>query len=170
MHGLPGGYPGCGTEDCRARHPHPAGVFPGDLCTDRCPGVPQTGDAPESRVVQGPGAGNKILANIAAARTRGVVAASAGNHAQGVAVAAHAAGVQATIVMPSWASLAKQEATRRYGAEVVIYGSSLRREYRAGRGVAQEGWLFIHPYDDDDVIAGQGTIGLEILHDLPVQI
>lgn len=113
------------------------------------------------------GAGNKILANIAAARTRGVVAASAGNHAQGVAVAAHAAGVQATIVMPSWASLAKQEATRRYGAEVVMYGSSLEESIGRAGELAQEGRLFIHPYDDDDVIAGQGTIGLEILHDLP---
>lgn len=113
------------------------------------------------------GAGNKILANISAARTRGVVAASAGNHAQGVAVAAHAAGVQAMIVMPSWASLAKQEATRRYGAEVVMYGSSLEESIGRAGELAHEGRLFIHPYDDDDVIAGQGTIGLEILHDLP---
>ena len=113
------------------------------------------------------GAGNKILANITAARTRGVVAASAGNHAQGVAVAAHAAGVQAMIVMPSWASLAKQEATRRYGAEVVMYGSSLEESIGRAGELALEGRLFIHPYDDDDVIAGQGTIGLEILHDLP---
>ncbi|RPI40795.1 MAG: threonine ammonia-lyase [Methanoregulaceae archaeon] len=113
------------------------------------------------------GAGNKILANITAARTRGVVAASAGNHAQGVAVAAHAAGVKAVIVMPSWASLAKQEATRRYGAEVVMYGSSLEESIGRAGELAQEGRLFIHPYDDDDVIAGQGTIGLEILHDLP---
>ena len=113
------------------------------------------------------GAGNKILANITAARTRGVVAASAGNHAQGVAVAAHAAGVKAMIVMPSWASLAKQEATRRYGAEVMMYGSSLEESIGRAGELAQEGRLFIHPYDDDDVIAGQGTIGLEILHDLP---
>jgi len=113
------------------------------------------------------GATNKILANITAARERGVVAASAGNHAQGVVVAAHAAGVPATIVMPSWASIAKQEATRGYGAEVVIYGSSLEESITRAGEMAQEGRLFIHPYDDGEVIAGQGTIGLEILDDLP---
>lgn len=113
------------------------------------------------------GATNKILANIHEARQRGVVAASAGNHAQGVAVAAYAAGVPATIVMPSWASIAKQEATRSYGAEVVMHGSSLEESISRAGELADEGRLFIHPYDDDDVIAGQGTIGLEILDDLP---
>jgi threonine dehydratase len=113
------------------------------------------------------GASNKILANIAAVREHGVVAASAGNHAQGVAVAAHAAGVRATIVMPSWASVSKQEATRGYGADVVIYGSSLEESIGRTAELALEGRLFIHPYDDDEVIAGQGTIGLEILDDLP---
>jgi threonine dehydratase len=113
------------------------------------------------------GASNKILANITAARTQGVVAASAGNHAQGVAVAAHAAGVPAMIVMPSWASLAKQEATRSYGATIVIYGSSLEESIGRARELAGEGRLFLHPYDDDDIIAGQGTVGLEILDDLP---
>lgn len=113
------------------------------------------------------GATNKILANINEARQRGVVAASAGNHAQGVAVAAHAAGVSAMIVMPSWASIAKQEATRSYGAEVVMHGSSLEESINRAGELAEKGRLLIHPYDDDDVIAGQGTIGLEILDDLP---
>jgi threonine dehydratase len=113
------------------------------------------------------GATNKILVNIAAAREHGVVAASAGNHAQGVAVAAHTAGVKATIVMPSWASIAKQEATRGYGAEIIIHGSSLEESIGRAEELAQEGRLFIHPYDDDQVIAGQGTIGLEVLEDLP---
>jgi threonine dehydratase len=113
------------------------------------------------------GATNKILANIATVREHGVVAASAGNHAQGVAVAAHAAGVRATIVMPLWASISKQEATRGYGAEVVMNGSSLEESIGRAGALAQEGLLFIHPYDDDEVIAGQGTIGLEILGDLP---
>jgi len=113
------------------------------------------------------GATNKILTNITKAQKRGVVAASAGNHAQGVAVAAHAAGVPATIVMPSWASIAKQEATRSYGAEVVMHGSSLEESISRARELAEEGRLFIHPYDDDDVIAGQGTIGLEILDTIP---
>jgi len=113
------------------------------------------------------GATNKILASITSAREHGVVAASAGNHAQGVAVAAQAAGVRATIVMPSWASLTKQEATRGYGAEVLLYGSSLEESIQQAGELARTGHLFIHPYDDDDVIAGQGTIGIEILDDLP---
>ena len=113
------------------------------------------------------GATNKILTNISTVRDHGVVAASAGNHAQGVAVAAHAAGVRATIVMPSWASVAKQEATRSYGADVVMHGSSLEESIGRAEALASEGRLFIHPYDDEDVIAGQGTIGLEILDDLP---
>ena len=113
------------------------------------------------------GATNKILVNIAAVRGHGVVAASAGNHAQGVAVAAHTAGVKATIVMPSWASIAKQEATRGYGAEIIIHGSSLEESIGRAAELAQEGRLFIHPYDDDEVIAGQGTTGLEIHDDLP---
>jgi threonine dehydratase len=113
------------------------------------------------------GATNKIRINIAAVREHGVVAASAGNHAQGVAVAAHTAGVRSTIVMPSWASIAKQEATRGYGAEIIIHGSSLEESIGRAAELAQEGRLFIHPYDDDEVIAGQGTIGLEIYDDLP---
>jgi threonine dehydratase len=113
------------------------------------------------------GATNKILANIAAIRELGVVAASAGNHAQGIAVAAGSAGIKAAIVMPQWASIAKQEATRGYGAEVLLYGSSLEESIARAGELAREGRLFIHPYDDDEVIAGQGTIGIEILEDLP---
>lgn len=113
------------------------------------------------------GATNKILCNLAAAKESGVVAASAGNHAQGVAVAAHRAGVRATIIMPAWASLAKQEATLAYGAEVILHGETLEECVDHARILAQSGMLFIHPYDDAEVIAGQGTIGLEILEDLP---
>ncbi len=113
------------------------------------------------------GATNKILCNLAAAKAHGVVAASAGNHAQGVAVAAGRAGVAATIVMPVWASVAKQEATKGYGARVVLSGQTLEESVLTAQSLAREGMLFIHPYDDPDVIAGQGTIGLEILHDLP---
>ncbi len=113
------------------------------------------------------GATNKILANIARVREHGVVAASAGNHAQGVAVAAHAAGVKATIVMPLWASLSKQEAARGYGAEIVMSGSSLEESILRAEELAGKGLILIHPYDDNEVIAGQGTIGTEILDDLP---
>jgi threonine dehydratase len=116
------------------------------------------------------GATNKILSCIKTATGPGgvtVVAASAGNPAQGVAVAAHSAGIPATIVMPEWSTLTKQEATRSYGARVIIYGRSLEESIEKARSIAPKGSIFIHPYDDDAVIAGQGTIALEILHDLP---
>jgi threonine dehydratase len=96
----------------------------------------------------------------------GVVAASAGNHAQGVALAAEAAAVPATIVMPVWASIGKQEATRSYGAEVILAGDSLAESISIAKDMAEDGRAFIHPYDDPDIMAGQGTIGLEILEDL----
>jgi threonine dehydratase len=96
----------------------------------------------------------------------GVVAASAGNHAQGVALAAEAAAVPATIVMPVWASIGKQEATRSYGAEVILAGDSLAESISIAKDMAEDGRTFIHPYDDPDIMAGQGTIGLEILEDL----
>ena len=113
------------------------------------------------------GATNMILSHIHAIREQGVVAASAGNHAQGVAVAAHSAGIPATIIMPEWSSLSKQEATRGYGAQVIIHGQTLEESIMMAQEIARKGPLFIHPYDDNEVIAGQGTIALEILADLP---
>jgi threonine dehydratase len=114
------------------------------------------------------GATNRILASLDTIGTAGVIAASAGNHAQGVAVAAGMAGVPATIVMPEWTSLSKQEASRGYGARVILAGASLEESIdRAKKLAEQEEMAFIHPYDDSAVIAGQGTIGLEILSDLP---
>lgn len=113
------------------------------------------------------GAAYKLLKRREEIGPGGVVAASAGNHAQGVALAARAAGVPATIVMPVWASMGKQEATKSYGAEVILAGDSLAESISIARGMAEEGRAFIHPYDDPDIIAGQGTIGLEILEDLP---
>lgn len=95
------------------------------------------------------------------------MAASAGNHAQGVAVAAHAAGVQAMIVMPEWASIAKQEATAGYGARVIIHGTSLEESIARAEDLVSGGRVFIHPFNDPAVIAGQGTLGLEILADRP---
>ncbi|NYT01424.1 MAG: threonine ammonia-lyase [Methanosarcinales archaeon] len=97
----------------------------------------------------------------------GVVAASAGNHAQGVALAARDAGVPARIVMPRWVSISKQEATRRYGAEVILQGETLVESIALAREMAGEGRTFIHPYDDREIVTGQGTIGLEIVEDLP---
>jgi threonine dehydratase len=113
------------------------------------------------------GAANRILSSAGTIKNRGVVAASAGNHAQGVVVAAHAAGVPAVIVMPEGVGVSKQEATKGYGAEVIIHGKTLEESIVRAQELAAGGRLFIHPFDDDEVIAGQGTIALEILADLP---
>lgn len=111
------------------------------------------------------GAANRILSG---EEGQGVIAASAGNHAQGVAVAAGIAGVPVTIVMPEWSSPGKQEAAAGYGAEILLFGSTLQESIRYAMEIAEtRGIPFIHPYDDEAVIAGQGTIGLEILEDLP---
>jgi len=113
------------------------------------------------------GATCKILSHIKDIKAGGVVAASVGNHAQGVALAARAACLPATIIMPVWASLAKQQAAKGYGAELLLRGESLVESIAIGRKIAAETQrLFIHPYDDDEVMAGQGTIGLEIMEDL----
>ena len=97
----------------------------------------------------------------------GVVTASAGNHAQGVALAASMAGVPSTIIMPVWASLSKQEATRNYGGNVILSGSDMRESLAAAREIAETGPRFIPPFDDRDIVIGQGTIGLEIGDSLP---
>ncbi len=97
----------------------------------------------------------------------GVIACSAGNHAQGVALAAKANGIQATICIPAGAPISKVEATKNYGAEVVLVKGVYDDAYARAVEIQKEtGKTFIHPYDDEDVIAGQGTIGLEILTDL----
>lgn len=101
-------------------------------------------------------------------RVRGVVAASAGNHAQGVALAAALLGASATVFMPTHAPLPKLAATRAYGAQVHLVGAVLEESLGAAQQFAAEtGAVFIHPFDHPDVIAGQGTVGLEILEQLP---
>ena len=101
-------------------------------------------------------------------KARGVIACSAGNHAQGVAFAAHSHGIPATIVMPKAAPIAKVQATENYGARVVLAGDCYDDAYkRACEICEEEGATFLHPYNDLEVIAGQGTLGLEILGDLP---
>ncbi|MBW2406551.1 MAG: threonine ammonia-lyase [Deltaproteobacteria bacterium] len=112
------------------------------------------------------GATHYILTNKDRIGPGGVVAASAGNHAQGVALAARQARIPATIVMPEWASISKQEATRGYGGEIVIEGKSLGESLKKAEEMAREGKTFIHPFDDADIITGQGTIALELLEDL----
>ena len=100
-------------------------------------------------------------------RKRGVVAASAGNHAQGVAYASSLLGIRSTIVMPEGASIAKQMATRSYGGEVILFGQDMDESLRYVKQLEEKGRYFIHPFDDERVIAGQGTIGLEILEEVP---
>lgn len=97
-------------------------------------------------------------------RKKKVIAASMGNHAQGVAAAASALGLKATIVMPEGASPAKENAVRSYGAEVILHGQTLTEAI--GYAQSRKGFTFIHPYDDEEIIAGQGTIGIEIADEL----
>ncbi|MEU3335716.1 threonine ammonia-lyase [Streptomyces sp. NPDC002144] len=101
-------------------------------------------------------------------RAAGVVAASAGNHAQGVALASSLLGVRATVFMPRGAPLPKISATREYGAEVRLHGQVVDETLAAAQAYAAEtGAVFIHPFDHPDIIAGQGTVGLEILEQCP---
>ena len=114
------------------------------------------------------GAYNKIMKRYEQGGLQAVVASSAGNHAQGVAFAAKQIGVPATIVMPRSTPIAKVSATEGYGAKVVLHGAIYDEAYaKACEIVEEEGAEFIHPFDDEDVMAGQGTIALEILSDLP---
>lgn len=109
------------------------------------------------------GAYNRIASLAAAEAARGVIAASAGNHGQALAWAASRAAVRATIVMPESASIAKVEATRSYGQQVVLRGADYQGAHRAAEEIcARTGAVFVDAYDDPWVIAGQGTIGLEI--------
>jgi len=114
------------------------------------------------------GAYNKIASLTAQERSRGVITYSSGNHAQGVAYAARALGVKAVIVMPGNAPAIKREATAALGADIVLVGpGSLERQLKAEELAAQRGYAIVPPYNDEMIIAGQGTMGLEILEDLP---
>src|SRR5690606_9447031 len=98
----------------------------------------------------------------------GVVAASAGNHAQGVALAASLLGISATVYMPELVPLPKLAATKAYGADVRLHGATLEETLAAAREHADRtGAALIHPFDHPDVVAGQGTVGLEVLEQLP---
>jgi threonine dehydratase len=101
-------------------------------------------------------------------RSRGVIAASAGNHAQGVAFAAALLGTKATVVMPEGAPLPKIEATRSYGAEIILHGSTVEQALIRAKELADSrGSVFIHPFEHPDIVAGQGTVGLEIIEQCP---
>lgn len=114
------------------------------------------------------GASNKIAALVERGEVSSVVASSAGNHDQGVAYAAKKFGIPSTIVMPQAAPIAKVQATEGYGAKVVLAGDCYDAAYTRAREICDsEGATFLHPYNDPEVIAGQGTLGVEILGDLP---
>jgi threonine dehydratase len=114
------------------------------------------------------GAYNKIASLADVDRKRGVITYSSGNHAQGVAYAARALGTKAVIVMPNNAPAIKREATAALGAEIVFVGpGSAERQAKAEELAAQHGYVIVPPYNDEQIIAGQGTMGLEILEDLP---
>ncbi len=114
------------------------------------------------------GAYTRIHGLTDAERARGVVAASAGNHAQGVAYAASLLGAEATVFMPEAAPIPKVEATRSYGAQIRFYGGSVDDALVGARAYADEtGAVLIHPFDHRDVVAGQGTVGLEVLEQCP---
>jgi threonine dehydratase len=101
-------------------------------------------------------------------RKRGIIAASAGNHAQGVALAAASHGVAARVVMPEYAPLTKREATKGYGAEVILHGATFDEstEYAMAMAAAENA-VFIHAFDDEAVMAGQGTVGIELIDEMP---
>lgn len=114
------------------------------------------------------GAYNKLAILKERENVKDVIASSAGNHAQGVAFASKCLGINATIVMPKSTPIAKVQATAGYGANVVLAGDCYDEAYAKAVEIQQEkGATFIHPFDDEDVIAGQGTIAYEIFHDLP---
>jgi threonine dehydratase len=114
------------------------------------------------------GAYNKIASLSEADRKRGVISYSSGNHAQGVAYAARALKVKSVIVMPNNSPIIKREATAKLGAEIVLVGpGSDERKNKAEGLAARHGYVIVPPYNDEKIIAGQGTIGLEILEDLP---
>jgi len=113
------------------------------------------------------GAFNKLSKLNDLEKTRGVIAASAGNHAQGIGYAAQIIGVKATLVMPAATPIIKVEATRNYGVDVVLYGANYDEAYKKARELeAEHNYVFVHPFDDLDVIMGQGTLALEIIKEL----
>ena len=114
------------------------------------------------------GAYNKISNLTDAEKKRGVIASSAGNHAQGVAYAAKESGIKAVIVMPKSTPLIKVESTKQYGAEVILHGDVYDDAYKKAKELEEkEAYVFVHPFNDEDVLDGQGTIALEILEELP---
>jgi threonine dehydratase len=114
------------------------------------------------------GAYNKIHRLSEEEKRRGVIAASAGNHAQGVALAARLHNIKSTIVLPEFAPLTKITATKNFGAEVILHGATFDEAFAHSKKLqAEHGYTYVHAFDDEQIIAGQGTIGLEIARDCP---
>ena len=114
------------------------------------------------------GASNKIASLTPEEKKRGVIACSAGNHAQGVALSASLSGVKSVIVMPETAPLTKVQATKNYGAEVILKGQTFDEAKEYAIQLAKEkSYVFVHPFEDEKVIAGQGTLGIEIYEQIP---
>lgn len=138
-----------------------SGVF-GSTVLLKCENLQRTG----SYKIRG--AYNRMARLSPEERAHGVVAASAGNHAQGVALAARELGIASTIFMPVGVALPKLQATRNYGADVILRGYTVSEPLRAAAEFAEEtGAILIHPFDHSDIITGQGTLGLEILDQVP---
>ena len=138
------------------------GAAAGAILTLKCESLQKTG----SFKVRG--ALNRLIRLDAATRARGVITVSAGNHAQALAWAARDEGVRCTVVMPTVASQSKVAASRGYGADVVLHGASGVEAFaRAHELAAERNLVFVHPFDDADIQAGQGTVGLEILEQAP---
>ena len=117
------------------------------------------------------GAHNRIAQLTAEERARGVICASAGNHAQGVALSAARQGIRAVVVMPTTTPIIKVGAVRRLGGEVVLFGDGFDAARAHAAELAEKhGYVVVHPFDDPDVIAGQGTVGLELLRQYPGHI
>jgi threonine dehydratase len=114
------------------------------------------------------GAANLLLQFAPAERRRGVVTASAGNHALAIALHASRLGITAVVVMPQWAPLGKVTAARRHGAEVILHGENYDEAFARAKEIeAERDLVFVHPFDDPRIIAGQGTIGLELIEQVP---
>lgn len=114
------------------------------------------------------GAFNKLSKLTEEEKQRGVIASSAGNHAQGIGYASQLLGIKATIVMPAATPIIKVEATKSYGVQVILYGDSYDEAYKKARELEKEhNYVFVHPFDDLDVIVGQGTLALEIIEEMP---
>ncbi|OUR99747.1 threonine ammonia-lyase [Halobacteriovorax marinus] len=114
------------------------------------------------------GALNRLMNLSDEEKANGVIASSAGNHAQGVALAAKKQGIEATIVMPVTTPLSKIQGTKKFGAKVILHGNFYDEAYTKALEIqAKEGQTFIHPFNDEDIIAGQGTIGLELFESIP---